>query len=191
MLHKCKIALFLSCLTLFSVYESSAVWWWLSTPKQSQEALPDISTALLNEFDRLCGPDLQTQPLAHAITTLKHSRIPAILQDIEYRHAEKPFRNNAELLNYAFDFVRAACLDFYGEQVDQYCAHSFQNNPPCNPEYMNLNTLRKNCIRYLYGKACQEMSTTKNSTLSSRLKNISADVNYAVHLSLKYSSPVF
>lgn len=167
------------------MHQSSAIWWWLTTTEQAQEALPDISTALLNEFDRIC------YPYSLAIEGLKHQRIPAILQDIEYRHAEKPFRNNAELLNYAFDFVRAACLDFYAEQVDQYCAHSFQNNPPCNPEYMNLNTLRKNCVRYLYGKACQTMSNSKNGTLGDHLKNIQADVAYAVHLALKYASPIW
>ncbi len=190
MSHKCKIAFFLLSIGLFSVYESSAVWWWLSKPRKAHEALPDISNSIYTEFDRICQTSSQSQPFLAKIQLLKNEHIPSILQEVEYQHEAQPFQNNAELLTYAFALTRSACLDFYGELVDACCKQKLQKNPPCSPECMNFDTMRTSCVRYLYDKAFTVLSSKKGN-LGYQLKNIEADIDYAIHLQLKYGSPLF
>lgn len=175
---------------IFSTQKVNAIWWWLSATQEINQTLPDISTALFNEFNRILDPASQNTALKTAIEALKNKRIPAIMQEAEYQHASKPFKNNAALLGYAFNLARSASLDFYATQIDRYCAQKLSHNPPYNPESVDMNSMRRNCVRYLYDNAFQELSS-KNGTLANKLKTIEADVVYAIHLALKYGSPIW
>lgn len=181
--------LFFLSLAIFSTHQTQAIWWSSSSSK------PDFSAELEKEIDRICQPSEQDKVIVSEIERLKRDAVPAIVKDIEYWHTVYPFLNHAELLTSARSLLAASCLNFYCHLADALCRQQLQKNPPCSPEFMNIDSLEKGAYGYLCDKAIKVLYVDPRQglplgTLGTLLKNLDNDVKYAIHLAFKYGSPL-
>lgn len=180
-------ALFFIVASISSTNHLHATWWWV-TPKstiQQNFVIPDISTELRKEFDRICQRVHQDKITVIEIEFLKQDTIPLILQNVEYRHAQKPFNSKTEALDYAYSLVYSACFNFYIHLVTIQCEQKLKIAPPCSPEFMDPKDILKGVINYLSEKAFSELSKA-NGNLGQLLQNLDKDIAYAIHLTEFY-----
>ncbi len=191
MTHSFKKYLFLSLICIFSYTHLHSAWWFYSSHELTQPYLPSITTALDREFDRILVPSEQTKLLGKAIKKLKEERIPQILQEAEHEHASQAFIHTAQLFQYSFGLVRAACLDFFAQIVHDRCTESMFKNPPCSPDFMSPESIREGVVSYLYDKAVTTLTSSKKASLKELLANLDDEIAYAIRLAIRFGSPPF